>query len=56
MKMYYEMGKLDKKWIDNYCKGDWKSCIRYQMEEQGVPHPDYMLPDGTLDEGLKKLS
>ncbi len=27
---------LDKKWIELYCKGDWKSCIRYQMEEKGI--------------------
>jgi len=22
------------------------------MEEKGVPHPDWMLPDGTIDEQL----
>ena len=52
MKRFYEEGKLDKKWIELYCKGDWESCIRYQMEERGEPHPDWMLPDGTLDEKL----
>ncbi len=54
MKRFYEEGKLDKRWIELYCKGDWKSCIRYQMEEKGKAHPDWMLPDGTLDEGLRK--
>ena len=53
MKRFYEKGKLDKKWIERYCKGNWKSCIRYQMEENGEPHPDWMLPDGTIDENLK---
>ena len=53
MKMFYEKGKLDKKWIELYCKGDWESCIRYQMEEKGEFHPDQMLPDGSID---KKLS
>jgi len=24
------------------------------MEEKGKVHPDWMLPDGTLDEGLHK--
>ena len=48
-------GKLDKKWIELYCKGDWESCIRYQMEERGEPHPDWMLPDGSIDERLHKL-
>jgi len=31
-----------------------RSCIRYQIEERGEPHPDWMLPDGTLDEKLHK--
>ena len=54
MKRFYEEGNLDKKWIELYCKGDWESCVRYQMEEKGAPHPDWMLPDGTIDEKLHK--
>jgi len=54
MKRFYEEGKLDKKWIELYCKGDWGNCVRYQMEEEGRFHPDWMLPDGTLDEKLQK--
>jgi DNA polymerase len=53
MKRYYENEALDRKWIDLYCKGDWENCIRYDMEEKGKLHPDYMLPDGSLDETLK---
>lgn len=49
MKYYYEQGKLDRKWIDLYCKGDWKSCVRYKMEASGQYHPDNMLPDGSID-------
>ena len=52
MKRFYEEGKLDGKWIELYCKGDWERCIRYQMEENGEPHLDWMLPDGTIDEKL----
>jgi len=52
MKKFYEEGRLQKKWIELYCKGDWKSCVRYHMEERGEPHPDWMLPDGSLDESL----
>ncbi len=55
MKRYYEMGKLDKKWVENYCWGNWENCVRYEMEENGKPHPDYMLPDGSIDEHLKNL-
>ncbi len=54
MKRFYERGKLDKKWIELYCKGDWESCVRYQMEEEGRFHPDWMLPDGSLNEELRK--
>jgi DNA polymerase len=52
LKFYYEQGKLDKKWIDKYCMGNWESCARYQMEERGEPHPDYMLPNGEIREEL----
>ncbi len=54
MKYFYEEGKLDRKWIEIYCKGDWESCVRYHMEENGQPHADWMLPDGTIDERLRK--
>lgn len=54
MKRYYEQGLIDKKWIEEYCKGNWRKCIRYQMEEKGKYHPDWMLPDGSLKEELKK--
>ena len=48
MKYYTEKGQLDKKWTELYCKGDWKSCKRYAMEESGEYHPDNMLPDGSI--------
>jgi len=54
LKTYYEQGKLDRDWIDNYCWGDWESCIRYQMEEKGQPHPDYMLPNGEIRKELAR--
>lgn len=53
MKSFYEAGKLDKKWILTYCKGDWSKCVRYVMEESGQPHPDNMLPDGSIDTELR---
>ena len=52
MRMYYRQGKLDGKWIRNYCQGDWLHCKRYEMEEKGLYHPDNMLPDGSIDESL----
>jgi len=53
MKKFYERGILDSRWVELYCKGDWKSCVRYEMEENGEAHPDWMLPDGSIDARLK---
>ena len=53
MKFFYEAGKLDKKWVENYCHGDWEKCVRYRMEEAGEFHPDNMLPDGSVDKNLR---
>jgi uracil-DNA glycosylase family 4 len=55
MKRFYENGGLERKWVELYCKGDWENCIRYQMEESGEPHADWMLPDGTIDEELRNM-
>ncbi len=52
LKKFYEQGKLDRNWIELYCKGDWESCIRFQMEENFECHPDNMLPDGKIDKRL----
>ncbi|MBE9469323.1 MAG: uracil-DNA glycosylase [Bacteroidetes bacterium] len=53
MKYFSEQGKLEKRWIENYCKGNWKDCIRFQKEEKGIYHPDNMLPNGEIDKKLK---
>ena len=52
MKTFYEQGKLNKKWVYQYCKNKWKTCKRYRMEETGQIHPDNLLPDGSIDEKL----
>ena len=51
---FEEQGKLSNKWAKEYCKSDdnWKNCKRYQSEEQGVYHPDNMLPNGEIDKTL----
>jgi DNA polymerase len=54
MKRLYEAGRLERRWIELYCRGDWKQCMRYSLEEQGTYHADWMLPDGSLDENLKE--
>jgi len=54
MKKFTEKGMIDASWRQLYCLGNWQSCVRFQMESQGQPHPDWMLPDGTLLEYLKQ--
>jgi len=53
LKRFYEEGKLDKKWIENYCKGNFRNCVRYKMEEKGISHPDNMLPNGEIRDDLR---
>ncbi|MBN2362824.1 uracil-DNA glycosylase [candidate division WOR-3 bacterium] len=53
MKRFFEKGKLEAKWIKSYCKGNWRNCVRFRMEEKGEYHPDSMLPDGSTDENLR---
>lgn len=53
MKFYWEQGKLNEYWIDNYCHGNWEACIRYQKEEAGIYHPDNMFPNGEVDKNLE---
>jgi len=55
LRRFEEEGKLDSKWAERYCRSDdnWKNCKRYQLEEQGIFHPDNMLPDGEIDETLQ---
>ncbi|BFN38038.1 MAG: hypothetical protein ACP5DQ_08625 [Bacteroidales bacterium] len=53
MKFYFEKGKIEKSWIQQYCRGDWEACVRYQKEEAGIYHPDNMMPDGHINTNLK---
>ncbi|MBD3369434.1 uracil-DNA glycosylase [Candidatus Fermentibacteria bacterium] len=56
MKRYYRAGILDRKWVELYCKGDWSLCVRYEIEESGMAHPDWMLPDGSIDHSLRETA
>lgn len=48
IKFFVDNDKLDRKWVEEYCLVGNKSCIRYQMEENGEAHPDNMLPNGEI--------
>ena len=52
MKWFYEQGKIDKSWVEDYCWKNNENCKRRQLEEEGIPHPDNMMPDGTVEEKL----
>ncbi len=52
MKYFYEQGKIDKSWIEQYCFGDYTHCVRKRLEERHIPHPDNMMPDGSINKDL----
>jgi hypothetical protein len=53
IRLFTEQGKLERHWVENYCLVGNENCVRYRMEEKNEYHPDNMLPDGTLREGLQ---
>ena len=56
MKRACDRGLLDRKWIEQYCFHGGKECVRKQrFEQDGYVSPDYVLPDGTVDETLKDI-
>jgi acetoin utilization deacetylase AcuC-like enzyme len=34
MKRFYEQGKLENEWIEEYCNGDYQRCVRYWLKEE----------------------
>ncbi len=55
MKRAYDSGMLDIKWIRDYCWKEGSGCVRKKrFETEGYVSPDYVLPDGTVDEKLKQ--
>ncbi len=53
MKRFFEEGKLNKEWIENYCFRGGENCKRHKLADKGIPHPDNMLPNGEIDKNLK---
>ena len=54
MKSFWKEGMLDRKWVEQYCKGNWNQCKRYKMVEEGDLCPDSMLPNGKTDKRLEE--
>ena len=53
IRYFTDQGRLDPRWVNLYCRGDWSACSRYLLEEDGRPHPDNLLPDGQIDPSLE---
>jgi uracil-DNA glycosylase len=55
LRRWESKGFIGQDWAEQYCLSDtnWKNCQRYQMEAENIPHPDNMLPDGSIDGRLK---
>jgi hypothetical protein len=45
-----QSGVIDLRWKTEYCtsESNWKKCRRYQAEERGESHSDYLMPDGSF--------
>jgi hypothetical protein len=54
MRRYREQGRIEARWIERYCMGGWRECVRFRMMQSGEPHPDWQLPDGSIDESLRR--
>lgn len=47
LRHHERQGLIDEQWRNNYCRGNYESCLRYQKEKKGLPHSDLLLPDGS---------
>lgn len=55
VKRAYDLGLIDKKWVEEYCLVGGKGCIRKKrFEEEGYVSPDYILPDGSTSEVVRR--
>jgi hypothetical protein len=54
VKRAYDLGLIEKKWVEEYCWKGGEGCIRKKrFEEEGYVSPDYVLPNGTVTERVK---
>jgi hypothetical protein len=54
LRLFEQENKISLEWKRKYCEGNYTECVRYQMQENGQPHPDSMMPDGSIDKNLEK--
>jgi len=55
VKRAYDLGLIDKRWVEDYCERGGEGCVRKKrFEEEGYVSPDYILPDGSVSERIKE--
>jgi hypothetical protein len=55
VKRAYDLGLIEKKWVEEYCWEGGTGCVRKKrFEEEGYVSPDYVLPNGAVSERVKK--
>jgi hypothetical protein len=54
LRRWEKEGRLSRSWAQDFCEttDNWRHCRRYQLEDQGISHPDNMLPSGQIDPTL----
>jgi hypothetical protein len=48
LRQYEKDEKINSLWREKYCLNKFIECKRFQKTEKGIPHSNYMLPDGTV--------
>ncbi|MCK4701797.1 uracil-DNA glycosylase [Candidatus Bathyarchaeota archaeon] len=55
VKRAYDLGLIDRKWVELYCWNCGRDCVRKKrFEEEGYVSPDYVLPDGSVSQPVKE--
>jgi len=55
VKRAYDLGLIDERWVRDYCLNGGDGCVRKRrFENEGYVSPDYILPDGSVSEAVKK--
>ena len=55
VKRAYDLGLIDRKWVESYCWNGGSGCMRKKrFEEEGYVSPDYVLPDGSVSQPVKE--
>jgi hypothetical protein len=55
IKRAYDDGLIERRWVEQYCWKGGEGCVRKRrFEQEGYVSPDYVLPDGSESDQLKR--